>query len=160
MSRCYCSVRPGHEFVQTRDFAISDLGENPFQPCLGIDAIEPGGLNEGIGDGRGLTATPGADKETIFFYPKPHSGSIVPQNYYPIPGSRFPDIRASSSLGPGHNGWLWPVLTCRICGSSGHPAMFPIHQRPVWRPSGAEQPGLRAAYQGRPSRPCKQAQCA
>ena len=49
-----------------RNFAISDLGENPCQPCLGIDAIELGGLNEGIGDGRGLTAPLGADEEKIF----------------------------------------------------------------------------------------------
>ena len=44
---------------------VCDLGEDPCEPGLGIDTVELGGLNEGIGDGRGLTATFGAHKEEI-----------------------------------------------------------------------------------------------
>mgnify|MGYP001370200899 CR=1 FL=1 len=63
--RCYCCVTPGHEFVQTSDLMLCDLGEDPCEPGLGIDTVELGGLNEGIGDCRGLTATFGAYKEKI-----------------------------------------------------------------------------------------------
>ena len=44
---------------------VCDLGEDPCEPGLGIDTVELGGLNEGIGDGRGLAATFGAHKEEI-----------------------------------------------------------------------------------------------
>ena len=45
---------------------VCDLGEDPCEPGLGIDTVELGGLNEGIGDGRGLTATFGANEQVIF----------------------------------------------------------------------------------------------
>ena len=35
---------------------VCDLGKDPCEPGLGIDTVELGGLNEGIGDGRGLAA--------------------------------------------------------------------------------------------------------
>ena len=47
---------PREELIQTCDFVVGDLGEDPCEPGLGIDTVELGGLNEGIGDSRGLTA--------------------------------------------------------------------------------------------------------
>ena len=45
---------------------VGDLGKDPCEPGLGIDTVELGGLNEGIGDGRGFAATFGAYKQVIF----------------------------------------------------------------------------------------------
>ena len=63
--RCYCSVTPREELVQTSDFVVGDLGEDPCEPSLGIDTVELGGLNQGIGDGCGFAAALGANKEKI-----------------------------------------------------------------------------------------------
>ena len=56
---------PREELIQTCDFVVGDLGKDPCEPGLGIDTVELGGLNEGIGDSRGLTATFRAHKEEI-----------------------------------------------------------------------------------------------
>jgi hypothetical protein len=47
---------------------IGDAAEDVGQPCLRIDAVEFGRLDQGVGNGRRLAATLGADKE-IFFRP-------------------------------------------------------------------------------------------
>lgn len=44
---------------------VGDLGEDPCEPGLGIDAVQFGGFDQGIGDSRGRAATLGADKEVI-----------------------------------------------------------------------------------------------
>jgi len=44
---------------------VGDLGEDPCEPGLRVDAVELGGLNQGIGDCRGLADTLGADEEKI-----------------------------------------------------------------------------------------------
>ena len=46
--RCLNSITPRHEFVQTRDFVVGDIGESPNEPCLWIDPVKFGGLNQGI----------------------------------------------------------------------------------------------------------------
>ena len=58
---------------------VGDLGEDPCEPVLGIDTVELGGPNEGIGDGRGLTATFGAHKEVILA-PNGQFPSILPMS--------------------------------------------------------------------------------
>ena len=45
---------------------VGDLCEDPCKPGLGIDPVEFGGFNEGIGDGRGVSAALGADEEEVF----------------------------------------------------------------------------------------------
>ena len=45
---------------------VGDLGEDPCEPVLGIDTVELGGLNEGIGDSCGFAAAFGADEEIVF----------------------------------------------------------------------------------------------
>ena len=54
---CYFSVTPWHEFVETCDFVVGDLCEDPIEPCLGIDDIKFGGFDQRIGDCRGVAAT-------------------------------------------------------------------------------------------------------
>ena len=44
---------------------ISDTRKNPYEPCLGIDAVQFGGFDQGIGDGCGLAAALGADEEVV-----------------------------------------------------------------------------------------------
>ncbi len=48
------SVTPRHEFIQLCDLVVGDAAENVGQPGLWIDAVELGGLNQGIGDGADL----------------------------------------------------------------------------------------------------------
>ena len=43
-----------------------DSGEYPSDLGLGIDAVELGGFDQGIGDGRSLSAALGADEEVNF----------------------------------------------------------------------------------------------
>jgi hypothetical protein len=38
------------------NLCIRDIGQHVGEPGLRIDAVELGGLDEGIGDGRGLAA--------------------------------------------------------------------------------------------------------
>jgi len=49
--RSMLSVTPRHEFVELCDLVVGDPSENIRQPCLWIDAVELGGLDQGIGDG-------------------------------------------------------------------------------------------------------------
>ncbi len=44
------SVTPGGELVQACDLVVGDALEDIGEPGLGIDAVEFGGLNQGIGD--------------------------------------------------------------------------------------------------------------
>ena len=50
------SVRPGHEVFKVGNLCIRDVGEDICEPGLRIDIVELGGLDEGVGDGRGLAA--------------------------------------------------------------------------------------------------------
>jgi hypothetical protein len=51
------SETPGEQLVEFRDFVIGDATEHIGQPGLGIDAVELGGLDQGVGDGCGFAAT-------------------------------------------------------------------------------------------------------
>jgi len=51
------SVTPRHELVETGDLVVRDAVENVGQPGLGIDAVQLGGFNQGVGDGGGFAAT-------------------------------------------------------------------------------------------------------
>ena len=55
--RCRGSVTPEEEFVETCDLMISDLGEDPCEPGLGIDVVELCCFDQGEGDGHGFPAT-------------------------------------------------------------------------------------------------------
>lgn len=50
------SVRPGHEVFKASDLGVGDVAEDIGEPGLRIDTVELGGLDEGIGDRRGLAA--------------------------------------------------------------------------------------------------------
>ena len=50
------SVRPGHEVFKVGDLGVGDVGEDICEPGLRIDIVELGGLDEGVGDRRGLAA--------------------------------------------------------------------------------------------------------
>ena len=50
------SVRPGHEVFKAGDLGVGDVGQDIGEPGLRIDTVELGGLDEGIGDRRGLAA--------------------------------------------------------------------------------------------------------
>ena len=50
------SVRPGHEVFKVGDLGVGDVGEDICEPGLRIDTVELGGLDEGVGDRRGLAA--------------------------------------------------------------------------------------------------------
>jgi hypothetical protein len=49
-------IVPWQEFINPVDLMVSDPFQNPCEPCLCIDAIELGGLNQGIDNGCRLTA--------------------------------------------------------------------------------------------------------
>ena len=63
--RCLGSVTPRQQLVQPGDLVISNAGEDVGEPALRIDAVEFGGLNEGVGDGHGLAAAFGAHEEVV-----------------------------------------------------------------------------------------------
>ena len=47
------------------DLGVGDVGEDNGEPGLRIDIVELGGLDEGIGDRRGLAAAGRADEEIV-----------------------------------------------------------------------------------------------
>ena len=47
---------PGRQFVDPVDLVVGDAGEDVGQPDLRIDAIELGGLDQGVGDRGGFAA--------------------------------------------------------------------------------------------------------
>ena len=65
LSRCGYSNIPWEQFVEACDFAVSASGEYPSELGLEIHDVELGGFDQGIGDGRSLSAALGADKEVV-----------------------------------------------------------------------------------------------
>jgi len=51
------SVPPRHQFVQTVDLVVGDAVEDIGQPCLRINAIQLGGINQGKDNGNGSVTT-------------------------------------------------------------------------------------------------------
>ena len=47
------------------DLGVGDVGEDIGEPGLRIDIVELGGLDEGVGDRRGLAAAGRADEEIV-----------------------------------------------------------------------------------------------
>ena len=45
--RCYGSVTPREELVQTCDLMVGDLGKDPCEPGLGIDAVQFSSFDQG-----------------------------------------------------------------------------------------------------------------
>ena len=58
-------VAPWEQFVDTGDFVIGDAAEHIGEPGLGIDTVELGGLDQGIGDGSGFASALRANKKVI-----------------------------------------------------------------------------------------------
>ena len=54
---------PGKQFVETALWDVCDLRENIGEPGLGINVVQPAGLNQRVGDGRALPAAIGAAKQ-------------------------------------------------------------------------------------------------
>jgi hypothetical protein len=50
--RSFLSVTPGHQFVEPGDLVIGDAAEHIGEPGLGINAIQLGGFDQGVGDRR------------------------------------------------------------------------------------------------------------
>ncbi len=48
------SVTPRHELVEARDLVVRDAAESVGEPCLRINAVQLGGLDQRIGDGSGF----------------------------------------------------------------------------------------------------------
>ncbi len=55
--RSVLSVTPRHELVETRDLMVGDAAESVGEPCLRVDAVQLGGLDQRIGDGGGSSAS-------------------------------------------------------------------------------------------------------
>ncbi len=51
------TVIPRHKFVQLCDFVVSNAVQIVSQPCLGINAVQLGGFDQGEGDCHGFTCT-------------------------------------------------------------------------------------------------------
>jgi len=47
---------PREQFVDLVDLVVRDAGQGVGEPSLWIDAVELGGLDQGVGDGGGLAA--------------------------------------------------------------------------------------------------------
>jgi len=56
---------PWHEFIDAVDLVNGDTGERVSESGLGIDTVELGGFDEGVGDRRRLSAALGALKEVV-----------------------------------------------------------------------------------------------
>ena len=57
---------PGHELAEASDFVVGDAGEDVGEPGLGIDTVELGGFDQGIGDGGRLSAPFGTHEQVVF----------------------------------------------------------------------------------------------
>ncbi len=56
---------PGEQFVEPVDGVVGDARDDVGEPCLGFDAVQPGGLDEGIEDGGAMVAGVGAGEEIV-----------------------------------------------------------------------------------------------
>lgn len=63
--RCFGSVTPGHQLVEPSDLVIGDSAKHPRQPSLGIDVVQLGGFDKGIGDRHAFAPALGACKHPI-----------------------------------------------------------------------------------------------
>ena len=59
------SAVPGQQLVNAVDLVVGDAFEDLGEPGLGVDIVEPGGLDQGVGDGGGLAATRRAHEEIV-----------------------------------------------------------------------------------------------
>ena len=57
---------PGQRFIDAVDLEVGGPFEDPGEPGLRVDIVEPGGLDQGVGDGGGLAAAGRAHEEIIF----------------------------------------------------------------------------------------------
>ena len=57
---------PGKQFIEAVDLVIRDAAKNVSEPSLRIDAVEFGGFDQTIGDGRRLSTALGSHEEIIF----------------------------------------------------------------------------------------------
>ncbi len=48
------SVTPRHELVEARDLVVRDAADGVGEPCLRINAVQLGGIDQRIGDGSGF----------------------------------------------------------------------------------------------------------
>ncbi len=48
------SIAPGHELAEAGDLMVGNAGEHVGEPALRVDAVEFGGFDQGVGNGRGL----------------------------------------------------------------------------------------------------------
>ena len=49
--RCGRSVTPTQQLVDPSDLVVGDAAEHIGEPCLPIDAVQLGALDQGVGDG-------------------------------------------------------------------------------------------------------------
>jgi hypothetical protein len=53
----------GQKFINAVDLVISDTTKNIGQPCLRIDTVQLGGLDQSLGDGGGMSCSLGAGEQ-------------------------------------------------------------------------------------------------
>ena len=56
---------PGQQLVDAVDLVVGDAFEDLGEPGLRIDVVEPGGLDQGVGDGGGPAAAGRAHEEIV-----------------------------------------------------------------------------------------------
>jgi hypothetical protein len=56
---------PWEQLIDPRDLVVGDAAEHIGEPGVRVDAIEFRRLDQGVGDGRRLAASLGADEEMV-----------------------------------------------------------------------------------------------
>jgi len=57
---------PRKQLVDFVDLVLGDAAEEVGEPGLGVNVVELGGFDQGVGDGGGLAAALRADEEPVF----------------------------------------------------------------------------------------------
>jgi hypothetical protein len=78
---------PGQQVVDLCDLVVGDAGEGVGEPGVGIDGVELGRFDQGVGDGGGLAASFGADEEVVL---PPRAMARMPRSAALLSSSRMP----------------------------------------------------------------------
>lgn len=71
---------PRQQIVDPVDLVVRDADQGVGQPFLRVDAVQPCGFDQGVGDGGGATAGQRADEEVVL----PAEGDILKSALSPV----------------------------------------------------------------------------
>ena len=86
LTRRLCSA-PRHQVIDLGDLVVGNAGESVSEPGVGIDGVELGRFDQGVGDGSGVAARLRPTKRWFF---RPRAMARMPRSAVLLSNSRMP----------------------------------------------------------------------